>query len=160
MIVSRTSETKKFLELQDGPEKGLLLAPRGADWNPLKELVQWVVLKRTGEVQVQARCSPNCPSVMRCPEPADWVQVLVVMVLIMVLMMVVVMLGAQLSDLTMDRSVAVANTLKKGKPSLESIVYNQGPLQLKEHLKINLKWIRKLFKPQNPKTPKPQSRFN
>ena len=51
---------------------------------------------------------------MMCSGPADWVEVVVV----------VVMLVGVLCDEAMDRAVAVGNRLKKGKPSLESLVYD------------------------------------
>ena len=50
------------------------------------------------------------------------------------MVMVVVMLVAGLCDEAMDRAVAVGNRLKKGKASLESLVYNQVPLQLSKQL--------------------------
>ena len=48
-------------------------------------------------LEVQAGCSPNSPSAMMGPGPADWVSVLVVM------------LGAGPSDLTIGKAVGVAN---------------------------------------------------
>ena len=50
-------------------------------------------------LEVQAGCSPNSPSAMMCPGPADR----------LVLMLVVVMLGVGLSDLTIGKAVGVAN---------------------------------------------------
>ena len=48
-------------------------------------------------LEVQAGCSPNCPSAMMCPGPADWVSVLVAM------------LGVGPSDSTIGKAVGVAN---------------------------------------------------
>ena len=48
----------------------------------------------------------------------------VVVVVVMVLMLVVVILGTGLSNLTIGKTVGVANRLKIGKPSLESLVYD------------------------------------
>ena len=49
---------------------------------------------------------------------------MVVVVVVVVLMLVVVILGTGLSDLTIGKAVGVANRLKAGKPSLESLVYD------------------------------------
>ena len=90
-----------------------MLASRGADWKPFNGAGAVGTPQKGSPLQVQARCSPNSPSVMMCPGPAVWV-----------LMLVVVMLGAGLSDLTFGKAVDVANRLKIGKPSLESRVYD------------------------------------
>ena len=74
-----------------------MFASRGADWKPFNGA--GAVGSPQKSSPLQARCSPNSPSVMMCPGPADWV-----------LMLVVVMLGAGLSDLTIGKAVGVANT--------------------------------------------------
>ena len=59
--------------------------------------------QRGSPLQVQVRCCPKNSSVMMCAGPADWVEVLVVM------------LVAGLTDDAMDRAVAVGSRSKKEK---------------------------------------------